>query len=347
MSNLFESINTVIANQGIVVLVVAAAASLFLLTRAADFAVDGAVELARTAHVPAAVIGATVVSIGTTLPEVAVSVVAAAGGDSALAVGNATGSIVANIGLIAGVLLVSSRRRVHGRLVLPSALVALAVVTVLAGIVFGTAAAGATTGGSTARVPRVAGVVLIAMLPAYLYLAFRRRDGASRPTAAPDKEGGSVSTRAATVVLTLLRVTGGTLLVVVASRILLPIVVELSRRAGLPESFIAATLVAVGTSLPELSTSIAAARKGELELGLANVAGANIMNVLLVVGLSSVVSGTGLAVDRYLLTQMIPAALALSGGLTLFLVRGRAGRIVGAGLLAAYVAIVTVGLVGV
>jgi cation:H+ antiporter len=221
--------------------------------------------------------------------------------------------------------------------------------TILAGVVLGTAVASSPATEAPARVPRIAGIVLMAMLPVYLYLTFRRREVRSPAALAGggDSQAQEGHGGAATLIVTLLKVIVGTLFVVVASRILLPIVVELSRRAGLPESFIAATLVAVGTSLPELSTSIAAARKGELELGLGNVAGANIMNVLLVVGLSAVVSPTGLEVDRYLLTQMIPAAFVLCGALALFLVRGRGARVVGAALMIAYVALVAVGLAGV
>ena len=343
---MFEAFSSFIGDQGVLVLLVSAAAALFILTRAADYAVDGAVKLARAAHVPPAVIGATVVSIGTTLPEVAVSVVAAAEGDSALAVGNATGSIVANIGLIAGVLLVASRRRVHGRLVLPSAVVALGTMLVLAGVVFATAILGGHGPGAVARVPRVVGIVLVVLLPVYLYLSFRKADYTPRdPAAGPRTEGAVAPGRdVRSIVLALLKVIAGTSLVVIASRVLLPVVVELSRRAGLPESFIAATLVAIGTSLPELSTSVMAARKGELELGLGNVAGANIMNVLLVVGLSAVISADGLSVDRYLLTQVVPAALVLSGVLAGFLVSGRGGRVVGGLLLISYAAVIALGV---
>lgn len=348
MSEILQGLQEFIARQGVAILLPAAAVLLYLLTRFADVAVDGAVSLARVVGVPPVIIGATVVSLGTTLPEVAVSVVAAAGGDSAMAVGNATGSIVANIGLIAATLLLLTRRRVHGRLVLPSALIALAAVVALAAVALITSAVAGSDSGS---IPRVTGIVCLVVLPIYLFLAFRTSGAGPLskpgPEAARDPGSGRATTPAMRPVAgSLVRVVLGTAVVVLSSRILLPIVVELSRRVGLPESLIAATLVAVGTSLPELSTAIAAARRGEIEMGLGNVAGANLINVLLVVGLSAVVSGSGLAVDFYLLRRMIPAAVVFSSALVAYLVAGRGSRLAGGIMLAGYAALVATGIAG-
>jgi len=259
-----------------------------------------------------------------------------ASGDSALAVGNATGSIVANIGLIAATLLLLSRRRVRGALVLPSALTAGVAVVALAIVAFVTSAASGTGYGS---IPRVFGIACLVVLPAYLFLTFRQ-PGSERSGPQPSSSPAKATTAS------LFRVIIGTLVVVATSRLLVPIVVELSRRAGLPESLIASTFVAVGTSLPELSTSIAAVKRGEIELGLGNVAGANVMNVLLVVGLSAVVSGSPLTVDSYLLGRMVPAAVVLSVALAVIAVVGRGSRAAGAMLLVGYVALVSTGFAG-
>lgn len=329
-----------VADQGVVVLLIGVAASLFLLTRSADAAVDSAVSLARAAHVPPVVIGATVVSLGTTLPEVAVSVVAAAGGDSALAVGNATGSIVANIALIGGLLLVLTRTPIDGNVARRPALLALASVSALGVVAVITHLAAVGAG-----VPRAAGIGFVMLLPVYLIATARRR---SPVVAVADDAVQAADGATGTTPVTVLKLLGAMALVVLASRVLLPIVIELAIRLGLPESLIAATLVAIGTSLPELSTSMAAARKGESELGLGNIAGANVMNVLLVVGLSATVRPGGLIIDRYLLTEMIPAAVGLSAVLALLVLahprRAAAGRVIGAVLLAGYAGLVVVGL---
>lgn len=342
MSELFASFEAMIANAHAVLLLAGLAASLLVLTRAADAAVDAAIELSRAAGVPTVVIGATVVSLGTTLPEVAVSVVAAAQGDSALAVGNATGSIVANIGLIGGVLLLLSKRRLEGSQARRPASLAFAAVTLLAATVLVTSTAGAARSGEVgASVPRLVGVLFAALLVPYLAVAARNgsEHAAGEPSAEARLAGRGIAIR-------VLRLLSATALVVISSRVLLPIVVELARRVGLPESLIAATLVAVGTSLPELSTAVAAARKNEGELALGNIAGANVMNVLLVVGVSAIVSPSGLSIDRYLLTQMVPAALGLSLALAVIATsrRLRVGRTAGMLLILAYVALLLTGV---
>ncbi len=347
MGSVVEVFELFIAGQGVVVLLIGAAIALFFLTRAADGAVDSAVALARAGGVPPVVIGATVVSVGTTLPEVAVSVVAAAGGDSALAVGNATGSIVANIALIGGLLLILTRTPLDGYVARRSTLLALAAVGVLGAVVMLTRLIGTGAG-----VPRAAGVGLVVLLPLYLVVTVRRKaDVPMVVDGAAVREADTAPAAAPGLALTAAKLLLATAVVVVSSRVLLPIVVELARRVGLPESLIAATLVAIGTSLPELSTSIAAARKGEAELGLGNIAGANVMNVLLVVGLSAVVSSGGLALDRYLFTQMVPAAVGFSGVLVLVVIFHPRTlpptRVVGGALLLAYAGLVAVGLLGI
>jgi cation:H+ antiporter len=250
--------------------------------------------------------------------------------------GNASGSIVANIGLMAATLLLLARRRVRGTLVLPSALAAGTAVVALASVAFVTSAVSNAGHGS---IPRAFGIACLVVLPIYLFFTYRQTG--SEPSG---PQPSSSPARAATA--SLLRVIIGALVVVETSRILVPIVVELSRRAGLPESLIASTLVAVGTSLPELSTSVAAARRSEIELGLGNIAGGNVMNVPLVVGLSAVVSGSSLTVDLYLLGRMVLAAVVLSVALVLCFVIGRGSRVVGPLFLIGYGALVSTGLAG-
>jgi cation:H+ antiporter len=249
--------------------------------------------------------------------------------------GNASGSIVANIGLMAATLLLLARRRVRGTLVLPSALAAGTAVVALASVAFVTSAVSNAGHGS---IPRAFGIACLVVLPIYLFFTYRQTG--SEPSGPQPSSSPAKATTAS-----LRRVIIGALVVLETSRILVP-VVELSRRAGLPESLIASTLVAVGTSLPELSTSVAAARRSEIELGLGNIAGGNVMNVPLVVGLSAVVSGSSLTVDLYLLGRMVLAAVVLSVALVLCFVIGRGSRVVGPLFLIGYGALVSTGLAG-
>ncbi|MFW6213548.1 MAG: calcium/sodium antiporter [Spirochaetota bacterium] len=297
------------------------AAALAVLSKGADLLVDNAVILSLRSGIPKVVIGATVVSLGTTLPEAAVSIFAAIQGNPDLALGNAVGSIICNTALIIGASALIRPLPVHRDVTDRQGWIqfGVAVLLVVAALVslLGGARAGAGAGGWVGRIPQWVGLVFIAMLVTYLVMSIRQsrsQRGAAvslePPLEPPLEEGQEVEHPGVIVPILLLALGVG--LVVFASRVLIPAVEIVAGRAGIPQSIIAATLVALGTSLPELTTAITASRKGHGELAVGNVIGANILNVLFVVGASAAVTAGGLAVPTIFFALQFPAMLVMT-----------------------------------
>lgn len=264
--------------------------------------VSGASRLASAAGVSSLVIGLTVVAFGTSAPEVVVSTGAAIDGRGDVAVGNAIGSNLFNLGVILGLIAVLSPFRVAETLVRRDAL-AMGASTVLAIVAL---ADGVLTGPE--------GAILVASLAGYfgaLWLAIRRTDDrADRETAGvvddPDRAnhgrrrgdesgdaaGGPTSGEAAgdrRVGRDVARVLGGLVLVVGGGRLLVDGAVGLALTGGVSEWLVGATVVAAGTSLPELVTSAVAARRGEVAIAAGNVVGSNVFNALGVLGIAAVI----------------------------------------------------------
>lgn len=331
-------INAFAANLPLVLLLAGIAVSIAVIVQGANLFVDESVRLALRRGVPQVLVGATIVSLGTTLPEVAVSSAAALSGTPDVALGNAVGSIICNIGLILAVALLirpptfnRASVNLHGRIQLATVL--LLVLSVLL----------VRTPDGGARIPRAVGAGYLLLLAGYLALAVRlSQRGTVLPALAEsavtdppnEAEGAPEHPWVAG-----LRLIGGALLVAGGSRVLVPMVQESALRLGVPEGVVAATIVALGTSVPELATAITASRKGHGELALGNVMGANILNVLFVVGAASSLVPGGLVVSNYGVTRLLPAALALTMVLRIGVLvsRRKLGRILGLTLLAGFV----------
>ena len=260
-------------------------ASMGVLALGADRAVTAAVALARSLRVSKVIIGATVVSLGTTMPEMCVSVVAAIKGDGSLALGNAVGSIIADTGLIFG-LCATLKAIPKDRFVLNRhGWLQLGAGTLLAVLCFGLWALAGDIHQVT--LPRVVGLGLVALLVGYLYLSVRwgrehpeMLAGTVRPVPAPPG-------RVAAVVRHILVLAVGLGLVVGGSELLIGSAKVICGRYGVPPDVLAVTLVALGTSLPELVTALVALIKGHEELAVGNIIGADILNVLFVTGAAS------------------------------------------------------------
>ena len=295
----------------------------------ADRFVDGAAASARLLGVPPLLVGMVVVGFGTSAPELTVSALSAWQGSSAIALGNAWGSNICNIALILGLaaaIAPLSVQREALRFDLPVLLAATALSWALV-----------RDGG----VSRANAWILLGVFAAWLVgsclLAVRTKRGA----AAADAPGGGLSGRMAAF-WTL----AGLAVLVASSRALVWGAVELAQALGVSDLVIGLTVVAVGTSLPELASSVTAARKGEDDLAVGNVIGSNLFNTLAVVGLAGAIRPMP-ETDPAIVARDIPAALALTVVLLLFafgLPRrggGRDGRIPrwgGVLLLAFYVA---------
>lgn len=284
------------------ILLASIAISLLVLGKAADILVDKAVELSESLRVPPMVVGATIVSLGTTTPEAAVSVLAAVEGSPGLALGNAVGSVIADTGLILGLACLIAPLRLDPKIVNRQGWLQLGAgfLLVLASVPWTHPEDAFVSGG---RLPQPMGFVMLGLLVAYLYVSVRWA-GQQRSEAEP--ADGNTAPGAG---LVLLKLAGAVALVVASAHVVIPGVTEAALRVSVPESVIAATLVAFGTSLPELVTAVTAAKRGHGELAVGNVIGADILNVLFVAGAAAAVTPGGLVAGGNFFAVLYPAML--------------------------------------
>lgn len=307
------------------------ALALYAVAKGADLLVQEAVALSERWGVPKVVIGATIVSLGTTLPEAAVSVMAALKGNPALALGNAVGSIITDCGLILGIAALLSPLPLDRRVVNRQGWIQIGTGFALVLLCFPWMAPSTVFSGG-GNLPQWAGFLFVAVLVLYLvgtvFDAKRSRDLAVE---VPDVEAGSTGKA-------LLMLLAGLVLVLAASHVLIPTVEITALRLGVPDAIIAATLVAFGTSLPELVTAVTAVRRGHGELAIGNVIGADILNVLFVAGLSAAVTPGGLDADPRFFWLLFPGMIALLVvfRVGIFFQRERLGRRFGMVLLGIY-----------
>ncbi|HVS32558.1 MAG TPA: calcium/sodium antiporter [Thermoanaerobaculia bacterium] len=304
------------------------AAGLVLLYYGAEWLVRGSARIARALGITPLVIGLTVVAFGTSAPELVVSVLASMRGESNVALGNVVGSNILNIALILGLsavihpLLVQSSLVARELPVMIGATLAIAVV------------------GWNGSVSRVEGVVFLACFVLYLWfvVALARRAPQSAQIEYDEYEVAlKLEPAGESRQWDYLLVAGGLAALVVGAHLLVTAAVAFARMLGISDLVIALTVVAVGTSLPELATSAIAAMRGEADIAVGNIVGSNIFNVLLILGAAAAVNP--LAVDPGLLRFEIPVCIAVSAILLPFaLTRLTIERWEGAVLLAAYVA---------
>ena len=269
--------------QWMLLLITAVAAG--VLIKGADWLVDGAAGLAYHLGIPKVIVGATVVSLGTTSPEAAVSVVAAWSGEPGLALGNAIGSVIADTGLIFGLgcllVVLPADRFVLGR----QGWVQFGSGALMAGLCYGSW----WMLGDQAVLSRAVGVLLLGLLVAYLYYSVKwsREHPYGEPFQLHESEDVETGAKRSVPVLITFALLGLGV-VILASRAMILSVTELAEvHWHVPKVVIAATLVALGTSLPELVIGITSIFKGHKELLVGNVIGADILNVLFVIGASA------------------------------------------------------------
>lgn len=320
LTNLIQSIPA--GAGGFIILFGMILATLYVLGKGADILVDEAVLLSVKWGIPKMIIGATIVSLGTTLPEVTVSVLSALKGSAGLAMGNAVGSVICNTGLILGTSSLIAPLPFKKNVVSKPNLILCgsAILLILCSFVF------------KGRVPQYVGFVFIVLLALYLIWTIK----SVKTSSAEEEESADSST-----LIIILKLILGVVLVVLSSKILIPTVQETALRCKIPETVIAATLVAFGTSLPELITGITSAKKGHGDLAIGNVIGANILNILFVVGASASVTRGGLAVEKNFFYLLYPSMLfmLLVLLLTLKFSKDSLKRGVGLILLLAYLAV--------
>ncbi len=306
-----------------------------LLSKGADWMIDGVVDLAERTGLPKIVIGATVVSLGTTLPEAFVSVMAAYMGNPGLALGNGVGSIIADTGLIFGLTCILAAVPVNRFILNRTGWVQIGSAILLVII----AVAALYTTDNEPMLNRWVGFLFLSLLAVYLYVTYvwARQGASSMEEEVPAHELMGLGK-------CWLLVTSGLILVVGGARVLVPAASEIAIRFGVPDDVIAATMVAFGTSLPELMTAIAAVRKGHPEITIGNIVGADVLNVLFVIGAAA--AAAPLAIPENFYYFHFPAMLAILVSFRIFISMNRAGvfyRWQGVWLLGVYGVYITLG----
>lgn len=308
--------DTIISNQNLPVLIIIFVLSLVVLSKATDLLIDHAVTLSRDFGISEIAIGATIVSLGTTLPELSTATVAVLQGTPDFALGNAIGSVITNTALVLGVGSLAGSipvlRTIANRLpFLVGALLLLVVGSLrfLDGDFLQ----------SAGHLPRVIGLLFLLAVPLYLFTSFR--NASNHAEYLDDEDSKQINTGEVIKEASIILISAAA--VAFSATTLVSTVSTIAARLGVSEAIIAGTIVAFGTSLPELSTTIASARKGYGALAMGNVLGANILNLLLVLGVSISLSPGGLSVPAIFYQVHFPIALLVVGLLSYFIFNTR------------------------
>ncbi|RKD34380.1 calcium/sodium antiporter [Thermohalobacter berrensis] len=266
---------------------------LILVVKGGDLFVESSVNIARTYHLPEIFIGATIVSIATTAPEAIVSVTAATAGHTTMSVGNAVGSIICNTGLVLGVTNIISPSRIKGKFFRLKSLILLAVFLIFSTISY------------DGLITTKDSVILIIILLGYIILDTYILRYKNNQTSQYKRKIFNLRKKVKTIFFFIT----GIFSIIVGSNLLIDNGIDLAKFIGVPESVISLSLIAFGTSLPELTTALTALKKGHTSLSAGNIVGANILNVALVLGSSGMVSS--LIIERQNLVLDFPVAFLM------------------------------------
>ena len=290
---------------------------ILVLSKGADWMIDGVVHLARRTGLPRIVIGATIVSLGTTTPEAVVSVMAAWMGNPGLALGNGVGSIIADTGLIFGLTCMLTVVPVNRFILNRTGWVQVGAATLLVLI----AVMALVTMKGEPILQRWVGVFFLVSLGGYMYITYLwAKQGADMALSGEEADDSEMMGLGQCWLMLL----GGLFLVVVGARILVPSAAEIALRMGVPDDVIAATMVALGTSLPELMTAITAVRKGHPEIMVGNVVGADVLNCLFVIGAAA--AARPLEIPSNFYTFHFPAMILILYPFRAFIYMNKDGR---------------------
>lgn len=308
------------------------AVGLVLLIKGGDWFVDGATGIAHKFHVPELLIGATVVSIGTTLPEVMVSATSAVSGHGEIAYGNAIGSIICNTALIAALTIAIKPSTVDKK-----ALKTPVAFFFFAAIVYSFIAY------TQGYFSRITGVILLSIFVVYMIVNVRA--ALNTPQRVTSDELSDESVEEHSMGKDIINLILGAALIAIGADLLVDNGTLIAEGLGVPESVIALTFVALGTSLPELVTAITSLMKGHGALSLGNIIGANIFNLVLVSGISTVLSPFEVPASKLIagmnasLVLDIPVMFLVMSLMTIpALIRGKLDRIQGIVLMCIYAA---------
>ncbi len=329
-------------------------AAMFLLLKAADFLVEGATGIATKLGMSKVIVGATIVSLGTTSPEAAVSVTAAFEGNAGMSLGNAVGSIIADSALIFGVCCCMMVLPADKFVLKRQGWVQLGSGVVLAAICYVSYFMAGEAG--VPAVGRVIGLTLLAGLAWYMWISVKW--GRQHSKLFPESEESEADeiiekSKKDSTLKSCLFLLGGLLMVLLSGRVVIACALIVAERIGIPELVLSSTLVAFGTSLPELVVGISAVRRGHGELLVGNIIGADVLNVLFVVGASASAKSLPImqegAYPGSFLWFHLPAMLAVLILFRVFILKalkvGHFSRWMGYPLIAMYVTYIAINLV--
>src|SRR5690554_164744 len=306
---------------------IAVAFGLTLLVWSADRFIEGSAVTARHFGMPPLLIGMVIIGFGTSAPEIVVSALSASQGNPGLALGNAYGSNITNIALILGITALISPIIVSSQVLRKELPILTAVTAIAAWQVW------------DGEITRIEGIILLVILAALMgwtiYQGMKKKSDSLASEIEQELEIRTMPIRIAALWLVI-----GLLLLVVSSRILVWGAVEIALGFGISDLIIGLTVVAIGTSLPELASSVIAARKGEHDIALGNIIGSNLFNTLAVVGIAGVIHPMSVGAEVFSRDMMVMAALTVSLFLFGYGFRGpsRINRFEGAILLSCYIA---------
>ncbi|MDD5878878.1 MAG: calcium/sodium antiporter [Clostridiales bacterium] len=253
----------------------------FLITKGADIFIDCTVKIGRKTGISELILGATIVSFATTLPELTVSVFASIDNYTTMSLGNAVGSIICNTGLILGLVVIISPFKVDKNMFSSKSIILL--ISVLTLMVLG----------ANGSISRGDGFILIVLLIVFMYSNIKSVSGKNRINSPNNMQSNSCdnikSSKHENLKVGVLFVLG-LIMMVVGSKLLVDNGVKIANSIGVPQGIISLTVIALGTSLPELVSSLTAIKKQHHGISVGNILGANILNIVSVIGISSLIN---------------------------------------------------------
>lgn len=299
-----------------------------LLIKGAGYFVDSASEIARKLHVSPLIVGLTIVSLGTSAPEAVVSIIAALDGNGDMVIGNIVGSNIINITLMLGVTAIISplliERETQTREIPFSLIAALLLIILMSDQLIFSA--------ESSVIGRLDGAILLVGIVLFLYYIFVKARRTKQATQDDEvKKAGTDSSWFKNIALLILGLAG----IIFGGDLVVDSASEIALSLGMSQALVGLTIVAIGTSLPELTTSISAARKGEAGMALGNLIGSNIFNILFVLGLSAVISPLNVSGTLFTDTWILIAASVILMALALW--KGKLTRVEGGILVGLYI----------
>lgn len=300
---------------------------IFLLIFGADLLVRGAAQIAAAAGISTLIIGLTIVALGTSSPELAVSLQAALADQSEITLGNIIGSNIANVLLILGVAALIGPLPVAGQILrrdLPITIVVSIAVLLMS---------------LDGLLSRLDGALLLVGLAAYLFVTVRSARYGDSPTSEAEVEARRQGRQPITLITNIALIAGGLALLIIGANWLVEGAVAFAGALGISQLIIGLTVVAVGTSLPEIATTVIAGLRGERDIAVGNVVGSNLLNLLGVLGLTLVVDPNGIVVPASALQIDMPVMIgAIALCAPIFFTRNMVSRREGILLLVYYIA---------